>query len=192
MTTRPAWGEQGMAGVSLVADPVLLGQAFHWDLDRGQMLGWILALVGDGLGRMDPSCPAASPGQAPGRLQRAAGAGAPRVVPGDVGTPIAPGPPGPGASGKGRPSTPNCVPVLQLMAVTLWGVWRDWGSQQRGAGATRRASSPIASSLATLPFIPGLSKPSRMPCRAAPCLRPATHGHAAATLRQGIRMSQAD
>lgn len=51
---------------------------------------------------------------------------------------------------------------------------------------------PIASSAATLPFIPGLSKPSRMPCCAALCLRPATHGHATATLRQGIRVSQAD
>lgn len=34
---------------------------FHQGQDRGLMLGWILALVGDGLGRMDLSCPAAGP-----------------------------------------------------------------------------------------------------------------------------------
>lgn len=92
-------------------------------------------------------------------------------------------PSGPGASGKESPSTPNWVPALQLVAALLWGVRRcspPWaqgrGSQQSGAGAARRVSSPIASGVAALPFIPCLSKPSRTPRRAVLCLPPATHG----------------
>lgn len=101
MATHPAWGEQGMAGVSLVADPVLLGRAFHWDLDRGRMLGWILALVGDGLGRMEPSCPTASPVQAPGRLQP------PGLYQGTWGHPCPQGHPVLVQAGRGDPQPPT-------------------------------------------------------------------------------------
>lgn len=95
------------------------------------MLGWILALMGDGLGRMEPSCPAAGPVRAPGRLQRAVGAGAPPGCPLPHGTGRDGDTRAPGTTRswckRGGPSAANRVPALRLVAVLLWGVQRDRG-----------------------------------------------------------------